>query len=266
MVILECGLQTLQDLDRILDRGFVHIDLLEAPQQGAVLFEVIAEFLVGGRTDAADRTAGQCGLEQVRGVHRPAAGRTGTDHGVDFIDEQDGFGHAFEFVHDLFEPFFEVAAIAGTGKQRAHVERIDHCILQHFGHVAFHDLAGETFGDRRFADTRIADIKRIVLAAAAENLDGAVDFGAAADQRIDPSVFGLLVEIDRELVERGFLLALFAGLFLGLRFAAFRAVGWPVFDLLAALADAVADEADRIEPAHVLLLQEIDGVAVAFGK
>jgi hypothetical protein len=34
----------------------------------------------------------------------------------------------------------------------------------------------------------------------------------------------------------------------------------------AALADAVADVADRVEPAHVLLLQEIDGIAVAFGE
>ena len=33
-----------------------------------------------------------------------------------------------------------------------------------------------------------------------------------------------------------------------------------------ALADAVADVADRIEPAHVLLLQEIDGIAFALGE
>jgi transcriptional regulator of nitric oxide reductase len=36
--------------------------------------------------------------------------------------------------------------------------------------------------------------------------------------------------------------------------------GWP------ALADAVADEADRIEAAHVLLLQEIDGIALALAE
>ena len=39
-----------------------------------------------------------------------------------------------------------------------------------------------------------------------------------------------------------------------------------VLDPLAVLADAVADEADRVEPAHILLLEEIDGIAVAFGK
>ncbi len=33
-----------------------------------------------------------------------------------------------------------------------------------------------------------------------------------------------------------------------------------------ALADAVADIGDGIEPAHVLLLQEIDGIALALGE
>ena len=33
-----------------------------------------------------------------------------------------------------------------------------------------------------------------------------------------------------------------------------------------ALADAVADVADRVEPAHVLLLEEIDGIALALGE
>jgi hypothetical protein len=48
VVFLEIGLQPRQDLDRILDRGFVHVDLLEPARQGAVLFEVLPELLVGG--------------------------------------------------------------------------------------------------------------------------------------------------------------------------------------------------------------------------
>ena len=38
--------------------------------------------------------------------------------------------------------------------------------------------------------------KRIVLLAAAENLDGAVHLGVAADQRIDPARLGLLIQVD----------------------------------------------------------------------
>jgi hypothetical protein len=58
----------------VLDRRLVHVDLLEPPHQRAVLLEVLAELLVGGRAHAAQRAAGQRGLEQVGGVHRPPAG------------------------------------------------------------------------------------------------------------------------------------------------------------------------------------------------
>ena len=185
---------------------------------------------------------------------------------MNFVDEQDRIGHAFELVHDLLQPLLEIAAIARPGKQRAHVERIDHRVLQHFGHFAFDDLARKTFGDRSFPDAGITDIQRVILAPAAQDLDRPVDLRPAADQRIDPAIFGLLVEIDGELVERGFLLALLGCLVLALRLAFFGALRRTAFDLLAALADAVADEAHRVEPAHVLLLEEIDRIAVAFGK
>src|SRR3546814_10356960 len=73
---------------------------------------------------------------------------------------------------------------------------------------ALDDLAGQPFGDGRLADARIADIERIVLRAAAEDLDGALHLLAATDQRIDLSVAGLLVQIHAELLERAFALLL----------------------------------------------------------
>jgi hypothetical protein len=54
-MVLERAAQTGEDLDRVLDRRLVDVDLLEPAQQRAILFEVVAEFLVGGRADAADR-------------------------------------------------------------------------------------------------------------------------------------------------------------------------------------------------------------------
>jgi hypothetical protein len=204
-------------------------------------------------------------LEQVRRVHRPAAGRARADHRVDFIDEQHRLRQLFELVDDLLQPLLEIAAIARARQQRAHVERIDHRLEQHIGHLALDDLARQPFGDRGLADAGIADIKRVVLAAAAQDLDRPVDLGPAADQRIDLAVLRLLVEVDGELLERGFLLALVLGRFLG---RAPRRRPWanPASICLPPLPIAVADEADGIEPAHVLLLQEIDRIALALGK
>ena len=94
------------------------------------------------------------------------------------------------------QPLLEVAAIARAGQQRAHVERVDHRLLQHLGHLALDDLARQALGDRRLADAGLADIERVVLGAAAQHLDGALDLVLAADQRIDPALAGLLVEVD----------------------------------------------------------------------
>ncbi len=213
VVLFEIGLQALHDLDRIIDRRLVDVDLLEAANQSAVLLEELAVFLVGGRTDAADRARGQRRLQQVRGIHCAARGGTRTDDRVDFVDEQHGARIFFEFLDDLLQALFEIAAIAGAGQQRAHVEREDRGIGQCFRHLAFDDALGETFGDRRLADAGIADVERVVLGAAAQDLDGPVDLGVAADQRIDLAALGLLVEVDAVGLQR-ILLLLGAAFFL----------------------------------------------------
>ena len=91
----------------------------------------------------------------------------------------------------------------------------------------------------------------------------------AADQRIDLADLGLLIQVDSELLQGAFatlLVALFClgRLFFRL-FAVSRALGRLGFGL-AGLGDAVADERNRIQARHVLLLQEEHRVAFAFGK
>ena len=165
----------------------VHVDLLEAAHQRAVLLEILAIFLVGGRADAAQRALRQRRLEQVGGVHRAARGRAGADDGVDLVDEQDRVLVLLDLLHHLLQALFEIAAIARAGEQRAHVEREDGRAGEHLRHLAADDLAREAFGDRGLADAGIADQQRVVLLPPAQHLDGALDLGLAADQRIDPA-------------------------------------------------------------------------------
>ncbi len=194
-------------------RRLVDVDLLEAANQRPVLLEELAVFLVGGRTDAADRAGRQSRLQQVRRIHRAARGRAGTDHRVDLVDEQHGARIFFQFLDDLLQALFEIAAITGAGEQRAHVEREDGRVSQRFRNLAFDDALGETFGDRRLADAGVADIERVVLRTAAQDLDRAADLGVTADQRIDLAALGLLVEVDAIGLQR-VLLLLGAALFL----------------------------------------------------
>ena len=198
-------------------------------------------------------------LEHVGSVHGAARGRARADHRVNLVDEHDGVGIGLQLGDDGLQALLEIAAVACPRQQRAHVERVDRCRLQHVGNVALDDALGQALGDGGLADAGIADIKRVVLGPPAQHLDGALDLAVAPDQRIDPARLGLLVEVDAIGVER--LGTLLDGSLLLVR--AFHRLG---LGLAGHLGDAVADVADGIEARHILLLEEIDRMALALGE
>lgn len=89
VVRFKTPLEPAQDANGVFNRRLGHVDFLEATRQGTVFFENAAKLLEGGGADAADITRRQQWLEQVGGVHHPTGGRTGTNDGVDLVDEQD---------------------------------------------------------------------------------------------------------------------------------------------------------------------------------
>src|SRR5262249_38899707 len=113
--------------------------------------------------------------------------------------------------------------------------------------------------------------QRVVLVAAAQYLNCALGFRLAADQRIDPSIPRLLIEIDAGGIERAFFflrLAVFLCVlsFTRLGFLVGAARRPPGIGKARPLGYPVADVIARVVPGHVLLLQEISGVTLAFGK
>src|SRR5689334_16780531 len=120
---------------------------------------------------------------------------------MDFVDEQDRVRELLKLRHYGLQPLLEIAAIAGSGEQGAHVQRVNGGGLEDLRHVALDDLAGETFRDGGLTDAGIADVERIVLRAPAEDLHGAVDLWHSADQGIHLAGLRLLVEVDGELLE-----------------------------------------------------------------
>ena len=169
----------------------------------------------------------------------------------------------FDLGEHGLDPLLEIAAIAGAGEQRAHVEGEDHRTVENLRYLAALDAPRQALGERRLADARITDIERIVLGAAAEHLDGAFDLGVAADERVDPTGLGLGVQIDAKGIERrGTLLddILLAGVLVGAGDRAAR------LRLPGDLGDPVRDVVDRVVARHVLLLQEIDRVGFALGE
>ena len=196
------GAQPVQDLDRLRHRGLDHVDLLEAARERVVLLEDAAVFLVGGRTDAAQLAVRERGLDQVGRVHHATRGGARADHGVDLVDEQDRARLLLDLGEHALQALLEIAAVLGAGDERAQVERVHGAVRQHVGHLALDDHAREAFDQRGLADARLAHVQRVVLAAAAQDLDRALDFERAADQRIDAAFLRELVQVGGELLER----------------------------------------------------------------
>src|SRR5690606_24479072 len=201
VVLFEAALQAAQDLHGLLDAGLGHVDFLEAARQGVVFFEYPAEFGIGGGADALELPGRQGRLEQVGCIERAAGGGTGPDERVDFVDEQDGVGVAADLLQDALEALFEIATVFGAGQQRAHVERVHMGPLQDFRHFAARDAPRQAFGDGGLAHAGFAHEQGVVLAAAAQHLDDALDLVFAPDKGIDAAgqrgrvqVVGVLIQ------------------------------------------------------------------------
>ena len=163
-----------------------------------------------------------------------------------------------QLADDALQALLEIAAILGARDQRTHVERIDGAVRQHIGDFALDDHARQSFRNRRFSYAGLTDIQRIVLAAPAQDLDGALDLERAADQRIDLAVLRELVEIGGVLVERAAAFTVAIGAFA----AGFFLGGL----LLGDLRQAVRDEVDHVEARDLGAIQQVNRVALLLAE
>ncbi len=126
----------------------------------------------------------------------PPVTAPGADGRVDFVDEEDRLRPRAERGDDRLEALLEVAAETRARQQRAGVEREDLRVLQRLLDIVGQQARGEPFGHRGLADAGVADEDRIVLAAAAEDFDGALQFLGAADERIEQALAGARRQVD----------------------------------------------------------------------
>ena len=188
MVELVALLEAAQDLNTHLPARLLDQHLLEAAVQGRILLHRAAVVLSGGGANTPQIAPGQHRFEDAA---RIGAGTVAADHRVQLIDEQDhagaaGGGLTGGHLHQhAAQPFLELAAELGAGDQGPEIEGDQPLALERIGHLASHDPLGQQFGNRRFADARLANQDGVVLAAARQHLDQAPDFGVAADHRIE---------------------------------------------------------------------------------
>ena len=79
-------LQATQNRDGIFNAGLAHEDLLKAPFQRRVLFNIFLVFVEGGSADATQLAASQRRLQHVRGVNC-TFGSTRADERMQLVNE-----------------------------------------------------------------------------------------------------------------------------------------------------------------------------------
>jgi hypothetical protein len=180
---------------------------------------------------------------------------------VDLVDEEDRVAVVLERGDHGLEALLELAAELGAGEQGAHVEGVDVGRGEGGGDLALDDAQGQALDDGGLADAGLADEHGVVLAAAAQHLDDALDLLVAADEQLDAAGLGLGVEVDgvggQRVVGDGLVVVLFADGGAG------RLAGR---GLVAALGDAVRDEHGRVAAGHAELAQDGGGERLGLGE
>ena len=121
---------------------------------------------------------------------------------MEFVDKEDhGIAHALEFHDEPLHAFLELTAVLGTGDHRRHVKRNHALVREQVGNLLLHNLLRKAFDNRGLANAGFTDERRVVLLAAAEDLDKAFNFSFAPDNRVEFSRTRHRREVATEVVE-----------------------------------------------------------------
>ncbi|EDT05438.1 63 kDa protein [Burkholderia ambifaria IOP40-10] len=176
----------------------VDLDDLEAPFERGIAFEVLLVFGPRGGRDRAQLAACERRLEQVGGIGA-ACRVTRTDQRVRLVDEQQDRGRrSSHLVDHVLQPLLEFALYTGAGLQQAEIECQDARVADRFRNAAVDHAQCEPFDKRGFADARLADQDRIVLAAAREHVDHLPDFAVASEDGVDLAAARLFGDVEGE--------------------------------------------------------------------
>ena len=114
---------------------------------------------------------------------------------MDLVNEQDDVARGLHLAEQAFHPLLELAPELGSRHESGQVQKVNLLVLQLGRHLALGDPLGDPLGDGRLAHARLADEAGVILLAAAQNLDGAVDLPVPADDVVDLARPGLLGQV-----------------------------------------------------------------------
>ena len=219
VVLLILLAQALQDLQRGLLTGLAHGDRLETALQSGVLFDILAVLVQGRCADDLDLAAAKGGLEDVGGVYRSLGGAC-AHNGVQFVDKEDDVTVLPGLLHHLLDALFKLAAVLGASHHAGQIQRQQLLVQQIFRYIACGDLPRQPLRDGGLADARLTDQAGVVLRAAGQDLNHALDLLIAADDRIQLALTGIRRQVAGKFRQRLIVFAVLLNASGGLRIAA----------------------------------------------
>jgi len=122
---------------------------------------------------------------------------------MQLVNEKDDVSGAANLVHHGFDALFKLPAVFGAGDHQRQVQRNKAPVAEQFGHVARRNLLRQALDDGGLANARLTQEHRVILRAAAEDLNHALDFALPADDRVHFPLAGDLRQITAESLQRG---------------------------------------------------------------
>ncbi len=266
-------LDVVQDGERLLGGGGFHDDLLETSLQGAVLLDGVSVLVERGGTDTLDGASCQGGLHDVGGIHGPSRA-AGTNDGVNLVDEDNEVVALLNLLQQRLDALLKLSAVFRAGHEARHVEADDALAEEHGRALALCDELCQSFHDGTLAHAGLADEDGVVLLAAAQYLQDALNLALTPHDGVQLVFDGSRCQVGREVVQHGRLALLFL---CGLRLrggvsASCRSLcrgAFVVFFLvLIGQADAAArrlsglQQAQYVVVVHVVLFQYLFGSVV----
>jgi len=139
---------------------------LETALERRVFFDVFAILVQGRGAHAMQFAARQRRLQHVARIHG-TLGLAGTDHGVQFVDEENDLTFLLgQIIEHGLEAFLEFTAKLRAGDECAQVERQNPLVAQALRHFAVDDALRQALDDGGFAHAGLADQHRIILGTA----------------------------------------------------------------------------------------------------
>ncbi|MNF66577.1 hypothetical protein D3C84_483720 [compost metagenome] len=115
----------------------------------------------------------------------------------------DRSGATFDFVHHALEPAFELAFDTRTRLQQTQVQGQQADLGQTWRYVTGCDAQGQAFDHRCFADSGLTGKDRVVLPAAAENVNHLANLAVTSEHRVELAAEGLLGQVNTVTVQIG---------------------------------------------------------------